>query len=212
MNLCFQNVWRKSCSTLMHCKRFHGRFHSLVWQASWFLLFEVGSFVTYIMSWRLLKIVDTVHDQLHFTLPYVTLRRTVVAALHIQLIWALNYHFWFNFLAELGLDLANFCFIVCYALNIFAIQKSQNTVEKFLHNRWMYNFRRFLLMWNNACVDELQVRVPGCINAVEWCDIMLMSTGAKCEFQDALVLFSEKKISSVQSIIPLSDTSSERWY
>ena len=27
-------------------------------------------------------------------------------------------------------------------------------------------------------------------------------TGAKCEFQDALVLFSEKKISSIQSIIP----------
>jgi chaperonin GroEL len=27
-------------------------------------------------------------------------------------------------------------------------------------------------------------------------------TGAKCEFQDALVLFTEKKISSVQSIIP----------
>jgi len=27
-------------------------------------------------------------------------------------------------------------------------------------------------------------------------------TGAKCEFQDALVLFSEKKISSVQSVIP----------
>ena len=26
--------------------------------------------------------------------------------------------------------------------------------------------------------------------------------GAKCEFQDALVLFSEKKISSIQSIIP----------
>ena len=27
--------------------------------------------------------------------------------------------------------------------------------------------------------------------------------GAKCEFQDALVLFSEKKISNVQSIIPV---------
>lgn len=26
--------------------------------------------------------------------------------------------------------------------------------------------------------------------------------GAKCEFQDALVLLSEKKISSIQSIIP----------
>ena len=30
----------------------------------------------------------------------------------------------------------------------------------------------------------------------------LLCPGAKCEFQDALVLFSEKKISSVQSIIP----------
>ena len=30
----------------------------------------------------------------------------------------------------------------------------------------------------------------------------VLFTGAKCEFQDALVLFSEKKISSVQSIIP----------
>jgi len=31
---------------------------------------------------------------------------------------------------------------------------------------------------------------------------VLVMTGAKCEFQDALVLFSEKKISSVQSVIP----------
>jgi len=30
----------------------------------------------------------------------------------------------------------------------------------------------------------------------------LCALGAKCEFQDALVLFSEKKISSVQSVIP----------
>jgi len=30
----------------------------------------------------------------------------------------------------------------------------------------------------------------------------LFAVGAKCEFQDALVLFSEKKISSVQSVIP----------
>ena len=29
-----------------------------------------------------------------------------------------------------------------------------------------------------------------------------MGVGAKCEFQDALVLYSEKKISSVQSVIP----------
>ena len=28
-------------------------------------------------------------------------------------------------------------------------------------------------------------------------------SGAKCEFQDALILFSEKKISSVQSLIPV---------
>ena len=27
-------------------------------------------------------------------------------------------------------------------------------------------------------------------------------SGAKCEFQDAMVLFSEKKISNVQSLIP----------
>jgi len=32
-----------------------------------------------------------------------------------------------------------------------------------------------------------------------WC---VCVSGAKCEFQDALVLFSEKKISSVQSVIP----------
>jgi len=31
---------------------------------------------------------------------------------------------------------------------------------------------------------------------------MCVLIGAKCEFQDALVLFSEKKISSVQSVIP----------
>lgn len=30
----------------------------------------------------------------------------------------------------------------------------------------------------------------------------MLVTGAKVEYQDALVLFSEKKISSVQSIIP----------
>ena len=31
---------------------------------------------------------------------------------------------------------------------------------------------------------------------------MNTTKGAKCEFQDALLLFSEKKVSSVQSIIP----------
>ena len=32
--------------------------------------------------------------------------------------------------------------------------------------------------------------------------LYLLRTGAKCEFQEALVLFCEKKISNVQSIIP----------
>lgn len=32
---------------------------------------------------------------------------------------------------------------------------------------------------------------------------MVWLAGAKCEFQDALVLYSEKKISSIQSIIPV---------
>lgn len=32
--------------------------------------------------------------------------------------------------------------------------------------------------------------------------IFLKISGAKCEFQDALVLLSERKISSIQSIIP----------
>jgi len=31
---------------------------------------------------------------------------------------------------------------------------------------------------------------------------MLHVAGAKCEFQDALILFSERKISSAQSVIP----------
>lgn len=31
---------------------------------------------------------------------------------------------------------------------------------------------------------------------------LLPSTGQKCEFQDAYILLSEKKISSVQSIVP----------
>lgn len=33
-------------------------------------------------------------------------------------------------------------------------------------------------------------------------DRPLLSTGQKCEFQDAYLLLSEKKISSVQSIVP----------
>ena len=32
--------------------------------------------------------------------------------------------------------------------------------------------------------------------------VVLYIPGAKCEFQDALILFSERKISNVQSIIP----------
>lgn len=32
--------------------------------------------------------------------------------------------------------------------------------------------------------------------------MLAVSTGQKCEFQDAYVLISEKKISSVQSIVP----------
>jgi chaperonin GroEL len=34
------------------------------------------------------------------------------------------------------------------------------------------------------------------------CLCIVCFSGAKCDFQDALVLYSEKKISSVQSIIP----------
>jgi len=30
----------------------------------------------------------------------------------------------------------------------------------------------------------------------------VLSVGAKCEFQDALILFSERKVSNVQSLIP----------
>ena len=33
-------------------------------------------------------------------------------------------------------------------------------------------------------------------------NLLYFIAGAKCEFQDCLVLFSEKKISSIQSIIP----------
>ena len=35
------------------------------------------------------------------------------------------------------------------------------------------------------------------------------STGAKCEFQDALVLLCEKKISSIQSIVPALELSNQ---
>ena len=49
----------------------------------------------------------------------------------------------------------------------------------------VWDFTTVNLRWRAACAMPV-----------------LVMTGAKCEFQDALVLFSEKKISSVQSVIP----------
>lgn len=39
---------------------------------------------------------------------------------------------------------------------------------------------------------------------------MIIPVGAKVEFQDALILFSEKKISNVQSIIPALELANQR--
>lgn len=39
---------------------------------------------------------------------------------------------------------------------------------------------------------------------------MPFSLGAKIEYQDALVLFSEKKISNVQSIIPVLELANQK--
>jgi len=51
-------------------------------------------------------------------------------------------------------------------------------------------------IWPNMPKSPLEFKLCHVAN----CDVAV--TGAKCEFQDALVLFSEKKISSVQSVIP----------
>jgi len=42
----------------------------------------------------------------------------------------------------------------------------------------------------------------GSYDAVMHMDVLMCHLGAKCEFQDALILFSERKISNVQCIIP----------
>jgi len=47
------------------------------------------------------------------------------------------------------------------------------------------------------CTADLLLAVAVCS-----CSHFECLTGAKCEFENALILFSEKKISSVQSLVP----------
>jgi chaperonin GroEL len=51
-------------------------------------------------------------------------------------------------------------------------------------------------------LSNLKVKVLGSFENHKLTLYFFLISGAKCEFQDCLVLFSEKKISSIQSIIP----------